>query len=81
MKDIYQKFKELTGVSSIGIANVLGCTRQNVSMMFKSNAKTGRAALAFAMNEIIKERIELFEQKIEKLKELQEDIILECKKT
>lgn len=81
MKDLYEKFKQLTGVSNIGISNVLGCTRQNVSLMFNAKTKVSKAALAFAMNEIINDRIGALEQNIKKLKELKESIVQDCKNT
>ena len=74
MREIYKKFKNLTGFSYSDIASRLGVTKQAVEQTLRNYSITHKNANKWILTEMINESIESHNAKICELKELQEEI-------
>ncbi len=70
-KDLFNKFKELTGYTQTEIAEQFGMTRQNVSLMKRNYGFAAKTSFAFMLNLMIDQKIKELALQIFNLEELQ----------
>lgn len=74
MKDIWERFKELTGYNQVDVANNFGVARAYISKEINNTSFTHKSAVAFWICAMLDRKIEELENNISEMKRLRSDI-------
>lgn len=74
VKNLYRKFKELTGLSYSDLGERLGVTKQNVEYSLRNHSITYINANKWAMTQAIDEAIEVHKKQISELEALKREV-------
>lgn len=80
MRELYKKFKKLTGFTFQDMANKVGTTRQHIHKCLDNQSMIYRTSAAAVMNYCIDDKIEELEKHIAELKGLKKEVMQEALK-
>jgi DNA-binding XRE family transcriptional regulator len=78
MKELYKKFKELTGFNYQDMADKVGVTKQHIHKCLDNQSMIYRTSVAAVMNFCIDDKIEELEKHITELKGLKKEVMHEA---
>ncbi|SFA70599.1 hypothetical protein [Clostridium frigidicarnis] len=80
MKELYKKFKKLTGFSYQDVADKVGVDKQHIHDSMGNYSMLYKTSMATVMNYCIDDKIDELENHIKSLKELKKEVMIQSLK-